>query len=888
MVEIKQVKLDLLTPGKELGVLDNPTPKISWELVGTEKNWLQGAYQIRFKLSNGAIVNFSAVKSEKSTFVDWPWEDKKLTSKQQFGVSVRVASSEAPDQFSEWSDFFDFQVGILPTDTWEPKFIALKDQETALQEPPETLFRKEFHSAGDIVSAKVYSTALGAYEVEINGSKISTDYLAPGWTSYHNRLLHQVYDVSEFLTKGDNAIGARVSAGWWSGHLGFEGGRSNIYGTKRAISLLLEIVYTDKTVKQVITDESWQSSSGPIVMAELYDGETYDARLEQDGWSSPKFEAKNWSAVDVVEFSGKSILPQSFPYIRCVDTLQPQELITTPTGKKIFDFGVNMVGFVRVKKTYAPESHTIVLRHAEVLEKGELGVRPLRLAKATDSYTFSGKPEGEEWTPRFTSHGFRYCEVNNWYGELTKDSVEFVVISTDMTPTGTFDSSNTMVNKLHANAIRSMRGNFVGLPTDCPQRDERLGWTGDISQFAPTACFLFDCAPLLRNWLQDLFAEQKENNGVPPLVVPDIVEGLFTLSEGCAIWQDAAMLVPEALYEEYSDPQILEEQFQSMVDWIKALPKLQDKVLWREVTIQLGDWLDPTAPPDNPLLAMTDARLVADAYLYKILTVLIETSKTLGKSKELEYYTSMAEKCKKDFADEYLTVSGRSVSDTQCAYALAICFDLYADQNQVDRAGKRLAEIVRKGKFKIGSGFAGTPYITKALTKTGNSDFAYKLLLQTECPSWLYAVSMGATTIWERYDSMLPDGSINPGDMTSFNHYALGSVASWMHSVIGGLSKSEPGWKTFKVEPILGGGFTHTKVTHRSPYGLISVSWKLDGLDFSIEVTVPLNSSAEIVLPNGEKNQVGSGTWSFSCVLKEEDLTDKVEQAEKDDVSLRF
>ncbi|CDK28018.1 unnamed protein product [Kuraishia capsulata CBS 1993] len=626
----------------------------------------------------------------------------------------------------------------------------------------------------------------------------------------------------------------------------------------------------------------------PLESELLLDGIVVVWVLMQDGWSSPGFEANNWSAVDVVEFTGKSILPQSFPYVRCIETVKPREIFTTPTGRTIVDFGLNLVGFVRITKTSAPESHTIVLRHAEVMEKGELGVRPLLLAKATDAYTFKGDPEGETWAPRFTYHGFRYCEINNWYGELTKDSIELVVISTDMTPVGTFESSNTMVNQLHANVVRSMRGNFLGLPTDCPQRSERLGWTGDIALFSPTACFLLDCAPLLRNWLQDVSAEQKEHDDVPPLVVPDIGGFLLSESEGCAVWGDAAVLVPEAIYDEYANPQILEEQFQSMVDWVKAIPKLEGKVRWREVIIQFGDWLDPAAPPQNPSLALTDTRLVADAFLYKILTVLIKTSETLGKRKDLEYYTSMAETCKKDFADEYLTVSGRSVSDTQCAYALAICFDLYANQNQVDRAGKRLAEIVRKGKFKIGSGFAGTPYITQALTKTGNSDFAYRLLLQTECPSWLYAVSMGATTIWERYDSMLPDGSINPGNMTSFNHYALGSVASWMHSTIGGLSKSEPGWKSFKVEPILGGGFTHAKVAHRSPYGLISVSWKLDRLNFSIQVTVPLNSSVEIVLPNGENYQTGSGTWYFNCVLREEDLVDTVIQAEKDDITFRF
>ncbi|CDK28766.1 unnamed protein product [Kuraishia capsulata CBS 1993] len=884
MVEIKQVKVDLLTSGKELGVLDNPTPKISWEVVGAEKHWFQGAYQIRIKLFNSEVTTFPVVKSEKSTFVAWPWEDKKLASKQQFGVSVRVASSEAEDQFSEWSDFFDFQVGILPIDAWEPKFIALKDQDANASE---TLFRKDFHSSGDIMSAKVYSTALGICEVEINGSKISTNYLAPGWTSYHNRLLHQVYDVSEFLTEGENAIGVRAAPGWYSGYLGFDG-RCNLYGKTRAISLLLEIIYADGTIKKVITDDSWKSSSGPIVLAELYHGETYDARLEQDGWSSPSFKTNNWSAVDVVEFTGKSILPQSFPYIRHIDTVRPQEIFTTPSGKTIVDFGLNLVGFVRVKKTFAPESHTIVLRHAEVMEKGELGVRPLRIAKATDTYTFKGDPEGEEWTPRFTSHGFRYCEINNWYGELTKDSIELVVISTDMTPVGTFESSNTMVNQLHANVIRSIRGNFLGLPTDCPQRAERLGWTGDIALFSPTACFLFDCAPLLRNWLQDVSAEQKEHDGIPPLVVPDVGGYILSESEGCAVWGDVAVLVPEALYDEYADPHILEEQFQSMADWIRAIPKLENKVRWREVAIQFGDWLDPAAPPENPILALTDARFVADAFLFKVITVLIETTKILGKTEELEYYTSLAAKCKKDFADEYLAISGRCASDTQCAYALAICFNLYANKTQVEHAGKRLAEIVRKGNFKIGTGFAGTPYITKALAQTGYADFAYRLLLQTKCPSWLYAVTMGATTIWERWDSMVPDGTINPGEMTSFNHYAFGAVASWMHSTIGGLSKSEPGWKSFKVEPILGGGFTHAKVTHRSPYGLISVSWKLDGLNFLMEVTVPLNSSAEVVLPNGKKNQTGSGTWYFNCVLKEEDLVDTVIQAEKDDVTFRF
>ena len=526
------------------------------------------------------------------------------------------------------------------------------------------------------------------------------------------------------------------------------------------------------------------------------------------------------------------------------------------------DFGQNLVGRLRIR-VQGEAGQTVSLRHAEVLEKGELGTRPLRFAKATDHYSLKG--DGiETYEPYFTFHGFRYVEIDGW-DDVKPQDLEAIVIHSDMKRTGYFDCSDKLLKQLHENVLWSMRGNFLDIPTDCPQRDERMGWTGDIQVFAPTASFLYDVSGFLQSWLADLAIEQKRSKGAVPHVVPDILG-----DGGAAAWGDAAVIVPWVLYQRYNDKGILESQFDSMLAWVDFVAeKAGDNFLW-DTGFQFGDWLDPTAPPDKPFLARTDKKIVASAYFAYSAAIVAKTAALLSKPEAADY-SALALKAKTAFSREYITPAGRMMSDTETAYALAIMFNLL-DEAQQQHAGNRLAELVRDGGYTIRTGFVGTPIICDALCKTGHHKSAYLLLTQQDCPSWLYPITMGATTIWERWDSMLPDGSINPGEMTSFNHYALGAVADWMHRIIGGMAATKPAYKQLEIAPRPGGGIRHCETQLETPYGKAVCKWQIKEGKLELNLTVPPNTTA-LVKPLGTElnTEVGSGTWQWLVEYKDPD-----------------
>jgi alpha-L-rhamnosidase len=510
---------------------------------------------------------------------------------------------------------------------------------------------------------------------------------------------------------------------------------------------------------------------------------------------------------------------------------------------------------------------TVRIRHAEILQDGELCTAPLRGAAATDEYTLRGG-DAEEWEPRFTVHGFRYAEVDGWPGELTAADLDAVVCHTDMTRTGWFTCSDPLLEKLHDNVVWSMRGNFVDVPTDCPQRDERLGWTGDIAVFAPTASFLYDCAGLLTSWLADLAAEQGELGTVPAYV--PWVELVFPVVP-TAVWGDAAVSVPSVLHERFADTGVLRAQYASMRAWVDQVAALAgDRRLW-STGFQFGDWLDPAAPPDEPAAARTDPYLVATAYHARSASLLADIAALLGEEEDHRRYAALATEIADAFNNEYVTPNGRVVSDAQTAYAVALHADLLEKVDQRERAGRRLVELVEAEGHHVGTGFVGTPLICDALTAVGADDTAYRLLMQRECPSWLYPVTMDATTIWERWDSMLPDGRVNPGEMTSFNHYALGAVADWLHRRVAGLVPAAPGYKRILVRPRPGGGLTHASATHESPFGRIEVAWRRDGERLHVDVAVPPGATATVQLPDPSFTPVdmGSGRRSFTCAWPE-------------------
>jgi alpha-L-rhamnosidase len=554
------------------------------------------------------------------------------------------------------------------------------------------------------------------------------------------------------------------------------------------------------------------------------------------------------------------------PPVRRTELLAPVAVRTSPAGRTILDFGQNLTGRLRIRVS-GPAGTTVVLRHAEVLQDGELYVRPLREAAAVDEYTLRGGASGEveEWEPRFTVHGFRFAEVTGWPGVPAAGDVRAVVCHTDMVRTGWFDCSDPMLRRLHDNVVWSMRGNFLDVPTDCPQRDERLGWTGDLAVFAPTATFLYDCAGLLTSWLADLAAEQREL-GTVPFYVPWVE--LLGPALPTAVWGDVAVVGPAVLHERYADAGVLRAQYPSMTAWVDQVAALLgERRLW-DTGFQFGDWLDPAAPPEQPAAARTDPHLVATAAHAISARLLAGIAALLGEEADHRRYTAHAAAVAEAFNEEYVTPSGRLASDAQTAYALALTGGLLDKAEQRDRAGRRLVELVEAEGHHVGTGFVGTPLICAALTAAGAHDTAYHLLLQRECPSWLFPITMGATTMWERWDSMLPDGTVNPGEMTSFNHYALGAVADWLHRTVAGLAPAGPGCRTVAVRPRPGGGLTHASATHDSPYGRISVAWRRDGDRLDVAVTVPPGVTALVDLPGAAPVEVGSGSHAFSCPFR--------------------
>ena len=491
-----------------------------------------------------------------------------------------------------------------------------------------------------------------------------------------------------------------------------------------------------------------------------------------------------------MEFDTSVLVPAIGPPVVRHETRRPERVWHSPSGRTLVDFGQNLVGWVRFT-TQGPSGAEIRIRHAEVLEDGELGVRPLRDAQATDRFILSGGVDSFE--PTFTFHGFRYVEVT---GPLDPEALEAVVVHSDLRRTGTFECSDPLLTQLHRNVVWGLRGNFLDVPTDCPQRNERLGWTGDLAVFAPSAAYLYDVSSFLEDWLVDLDLEQQHADGMVPFVVPDVLKlmphpvGLPPV-DTAAVWSDAAVWVPWALYQAYGDPAVLERQYDSMCAHVRRVAsKVSPSGVWDQ-GFQFGDWLDPDAPPDEPWRAKADPGVVATACLYRSTRMLAEVSSVLGH--DASEFAALADRTREAFVAAYVSEDGTVQSDCTTAYTLAIVFDLLSPELEA-LAGDRLAELVVKSGHRISTGFAGTPYICEALARTGHLDDAYGLLLQRECPSWLYPVTMGATTVWERWDSMLPDGSINPGEMTSFNHYALGAVADWIHRTVAGIAPLEPGY----------------------------------------------------------------------------------------------
>lgn len=677
-------------------VVADARPAIGWVTRSEADGWRQARAELELRLGDG--VQTHVVEGRDSVRVPWPFAP--LAPREEAELRVRVTGTDGAA--SDWSAPRRIVAGFLADGEWTAPTVAVAAPE-APAEP--AVLRREFAVDGEVRRATLYATAVGVYQAAINGADVDDQVMKPGWTPFQARTVHETTDVTALLAQGANAIALRVAGAWATERFGFRENAKPVYAEQPRVAAQLVIEYADGRSETVVTDADWASVPGPITASGLYAGEHHDARraLVDDAGRTPSeagFDAAGWAPVAVVDDVPAPGARVS-PFVRRTEEIAVADVITTPSGRTVLDFGQNLVGRLRIR-VGGPAGAVVTLRHAEVLEHGELGTRPLRAAEATDSYTLAGTGV-EVWEPEFTFHGFRYAEIEGWPGALDPADVTAVVVHSDMERTGWFDTSEPLVRQLHENVVWGLRGNFLSVPTDCPQRDERLGWTGDIEVFAPTASFLYDVRGFLDSWLRDLEIEQVD--GVVPFVVPNVLGP----AAPAAAWGDAATVVPMVLHERFGDLDTVARQYDSMKGWTDAILAVTgENRLW-EGTFQFGDWLDPSAPPDAPAEAKADRDLVASAYLFRSADLTAKAAALLGKDADAEAYARIAEEVRQAFLAEYVTPAGRMMSDAQTAYAVAIVFDIVGDDAR-QAMGDRLAPpgCTRSRWAPRRSGSAGT------------------------------------------------------------------------------------------------------------------------------------------------------------------------------------
>ncbi|MGA5285629.1 alpha-L-rhamnosidase [Streptomyces pseudogriseolus] len=693
-----------------------------------------------------------------------------------------------------------------------------------------TRLRREFSlRRGRVRRARLYVTALGLYEAHLNGVRVGRDQLAPGWTDYRTRVQYQAHDVTELVRAGGNALGVHLAPGWYAGNVGMFGPHQ--YGERPALLAQLEVQYADGSTQRVVSDTDWSASKGPIVAADLLDGETYDARKETPGWASPGFDDAGWLGAGEAEgVVPERVVAQVDAPVRVTEELTPVGVGEPRPGVFVFDLGRNMVGSVRLRVKGA--AGTVVrLRHAEVLQAdGTVYTANLRTAQATDTYVLKGGGT-ETYEPRFTFHGFRYVEVTGFPGTPTVRAVTGRVMHTDAPATLTFATDSPMLNQLHSNITWGQRGNFLSVPTDTPARDERLGWTGDINVFAPTAAYTMESARFLTKWLTDL-RDAQTAEGSFTHVAPDVGR----LGDGAAGWGDAGVTVPWALYQAYGDVRVLQEAWPSVTAWLGYLERHSDGLL--RPADGFGDWLnvDDETPKD----------VIATAYFAHAADLAARMARELGR--DPAPYEDLFGRVRDAFRRAYVDAAGRVKGDTQTAYVLSLSMGLMPDALR-DAAAGRLVALVEARDWHLSTGFLGTPRLLPVLTDTGHTDVAYRLLTRRTFPSWGYQIERGATTMWERWDSLRPDGTFQDPGMNSFNHYAYGSVGEWMYAHIAGIAPGRPGYREVVVRPRPGGGVEEARATLASVRGPISTRWKRRGGRFELTCSLPVNTSAQVWIP---------------------------------------
>ena len=856
--------------------LEKP-PRLGWMIRSNRKNTLQAAYRIRcsydprFPEDDPRLLwDSEMVHSEDSQFVGYGGKIPEVQRKVYW--QVRIVDNH--DRVSGWSEVASWQLADPEPSARKANWIEPEFPRQEGEDRPSPFMRREFRVKKPVERALLQVSARGVYEVRLNGKKVGEDHFSPGWTSYHDHIQYQVYELEEELKQGKNALGVILGDGWYRGYMGWQG-KQDFYGDTAALFLRLDIFYQDGKKESLYSDDKWKSSTGPVLSSDFQMGERYDARLEIPGWDLPGMDDSRWSGVKVSATETGTLIPSVGPPVRELQVLEPLEEIRTPKGERVFDFGQNMVGRVRFRLK-GDRGSRIIIHHAEVLDsEGNFYTENLRKAKSEDIYIFKGKGT-ELYEPRFTFHGFRYIRISEYTGRISPEDLEGVVLSSHMESTGQFHCSDPMVNRLQENIRWGLFGNFVDVPTDCPQRDERLGWTGDAQVFAPTACFNVDAFHFYRKWLRDLEADQRDDGSVPWVVPHVVIDGGGTgWSDGFGAtgWADAATVIPWTVYTSYGDVRVLEDQYKSMRAWVEYMIRESGESLIFKGSFHFGDWLSfaeyysykYNAPDYGYAGAHTSKELIATAYFYHSAGILRKAAGVLGKDGDARTYGQLQERLKEVFAEEFISPAGRMVSETQTAYVLALAFGILPEELREGMARKLADDVEHFGHLT--TGFLGTPLICQALSDNGYADVAIKLLLNKRYPSWLYPITMGATTIWERWDGIRPDGSFQTKGMNSFNHYAYGAVGNWLYTRLAGIRSVEeaPGYKQVHIQPLFVKEFDYVHASYRSPYGEITSSWERKEGKIILKVSIPPNCRGRICQPDRDPEvlEVGSGYHEF-------------------------
>lgn len=886
--------------------LDCSSPRFGWKLGSTLGNVSQTAYQIEIYENGSLAANTGRVSREDSVENSIPnWSPSPMT---RYNVHLTVWDNQG--RFAQGETWFETgRMGVSFSASWaepiqEPTPSSLRGKDFSVVQVadnplagkkrdyaefrPAQYVRIPFRMKKGVQSARVYATAHGLYRLTINGQQADKREFAPEHTSYHKVLLYQTYDITPLLREGENVLGVILGDGWWAGRVGTTGDSCQ-YGDKLALLLECCIQYQDGS-KQLVTGEDGFSHSGPIVFSDLFVGEKYDAQREFPGWDEPGYDQTGWLPLTKVSYPMDNLTGQAMPPVEEVTNFHPAAVLTTPTGETVLDLGQVVAGYMEFSLT-APAGLTIILEHSEVLdEQGNFYNNILGVNKE-QTITYLTKTGWQTYRPTFSYQGFRYVKITGWPGRVSLHNFTVHVLSSKMEDIGSFSTSDERLNRLQKNIWWSQVANTLSIPTDCPQR-EKAGWTGDIMAYAPTLCFLRGADAFLTSWMQNLRADQLPNGAVPD-VVPNLLAYQQFLTEAFGFqtscgWGDAVLTVPWAVYWAYGDRRILEENYCAMKKWLSYIQERcehhhpseyanwprerqeRSKFLWN-TDFHFGDWLIPSLVLNNPdggamsQTAFATMGVVAPSYAAFSSLMMARVAQALEKKADAAFYQNQYEQRRAAFIAEYVHEDGSIEGDFQGIYVIALKLGLVPKELR-ETVTQRLCRKIEDNNGCLDTGFLSVLFLLDALTENGRRDMAYRLLFQTRCPSWLFEVEHGATTMWESWGAVGEDGSVST---YSYNHYAFGCVGEWLYREIGGLQTLEPGYKRFRVSPGFDCGLRWASVKEETPYGLAAVDWELLGKNAVVHVTVPANATAEICLPGVPEQTVGSGKYTFQVEAKE-------------------